>query len=212
MSPGSRLEEILRDPRVWQAGQATDRTCPIACSGWSQLDEALNGGWPLGQLTELLIDAHGIGEFTLLLPALRGLMARAGAQNGWAALVSAPHVPYAPALVQAGIDLSRLLLVRPGPEVDTLWAMEQVLRAQTCVAVMGWSGSRAVSPLRRLQLAAEASGAWAVLFRPAHARLSRSASPLRIHLFRERDGDRLMLSVIKRRGGPPVLVGVNVDE
>ncbi len=214
MSSGSRLDQLLRDPRVWLAGRVTARARATISSGWPEFDEVLNGGWPLGQLTELLIDAHGMGEFALLLPALRGLMMqrRHGAQNGWAALVSFPHIPYAPALTRAGIDLSRLLLARSERDADTLWAMEQALHAQACTAVMGWSGSRDTVSLRRLQLAAEASSAWTVLFRPAYLQSLRSPAPLRIRLLREPDRDRLVLRVLKRRDGPTVVVSVDTGK
>lgn len=210
-SPGSRLDQVLRDPRVWRAGRVTARARATVSSGWPELDEALNGGWPLGQLTELLIDAHGVGEFALLLPALRGLMMsqRRGTQDDWVALASFPHIPYAPALARAGIDLSRLLLIRSGRDSDTLWAMEQALHARACAAVVGWSDSRDVVSLRRLQLAAEAGNAWTVLFRSARLQSLRSPAPLRIRLLRESGRDRLELRVLKRRDGPAVVVGVD---
>lgn len=213
MSSEGRLREILRHPRIWQAGRAAARDGQMVSSGWSKLDKALNGGWPLAQLTELMVDAQGMGEFALLLPALRRLVSRerAGLSGGWVMLVAVPHIPYAPALVRAGLDPARLLLVRSRQETDTLWAMEQVLRARAVAAVLGWSQSRDGRALRRLQLAAETSGAWVVMFRPADARSSRSPAPLRIHVLCPQDTKRLRLSVFKRRGGPPVVVDLDTS-
>lgn len=212
MASGGQIDQLLQDSRLWQAGRVRAAAGATVPTGWSELDQALGGGWPLGQLTEFLIDTHGVGEFTLLLPGLR-MLANQQAQRGalkWVALVAPPYMPYAPALARSGMDVSSLLVIHPRRNMDMLWAMEQVLRSQTCTAVAGWSQSPDEVPLRRLQLAAEVSESWAILFRPAHLRSARSPAPLRIHLTRERVGTRLMLDVLKRRGGPPVRTGVDI--
>lgn len=200
-----RIDQLLQDPRIWQAGRVPDGAAATVPAGWPALDEALHGGWPLGQLTELLVEAHGVGELALLLPALRRLMdeRRHGEAGGWAALVAPPYLPYAPALAGAGIELSRLLVVRPAEPADAPWAMEQSLRSRACAAVFGWSEDLAAASMRRLQLASEASGAWTVLFRPARLRSSRSPAPLRVHLARSPGAERVVLNVLKRRAGPP---------
>lgn len=209
-----RIEQLLRDPRIWPARGTACAARAVVVTGWPSLDRALGGGWPLGQLTELLVDGSGAGEFTLLLPALARLLQPSpdGTEpGGWAALVAPPHVPYAPALRRAGVDLARLLVVQARREPDVLWAMEQALRPRSCAAVVGWSQAAGSSALRRLQLAAEESGAWVVLLRPAHRQRQRSPAPLRIGLRRGPQGQRLDLHVIRRRGGVPVTTGVDVD-
>lgn len=204
-----RIDQLLQDCRLWQAGRPGDATCATVSTGWPRLDHVLGGGWPLGQLTEFLIDAHGMGEFTLLLPALRMVTGGRDRPPGWVAMVSPPYMPYAPALARSGIDLTRLLVIHSRQGMDTLWAVEQALRSQACAAVMGWSETGDATALRRLQLAAEASASWAMLFRPSRRRSQRSPAPLRIHLAWERPG-YLKLNVLKRRGGPPVIAGVDV--
>jgi cell division inhibitor SulA/protein ImuA len=213
MDASDRIEQLLRDPRIWQAGQGAGAPAvPAIPTGWADLDEALGGGWPPGQLTELLVDDHGIGELTLLLPALIHLSWRGDDEaSRWVTLVAPPYIPYAPALSRAGIDLTRLLVVHSRQDVDTLWALEQALHSQTCAAVVGWSDAADEVVLRRLQLAAEASGAWTVLFRPARLRFARSPAPLRIHLAWEVRGRRIALEVLKRRGGPPAAAHVDVS-
>jgi hypothetical protein len=205
--------QLLQDPRIWQAGRSSSAACPAVPTGWPELDRALGGGWPLGQLTELLIDAHGLGEFTLLLPTLvrlTGWQSRPGEPLKWATLVAPPYIPYAPALARSGIDLARLLVIHSRQDMDTLWAIEQALRSQTCAVVVGWSETHDERPLRRLQLAAEASGTWAVLFRSSRLQAARSPAPLRIHLAWEQAGRRLMLNILKRRGGAPAVVSVDI--
>jgi len=206
-APGE-IERLLQDPRLWQAGRfsaATGRSLPTS---WAALDRALGGGWPCGQLTELLIDAHGVGEFSLLLPALARLDTSSDARgvSGWSMLVAPPHVPYAPALAHAGLDLSRVLVVHSRRDMDTLWAIEQAVRSQTCPAVVGWSQLDDENALRRLQLAAESACSWTVLIRPSRLHASRSPAPLRIRLRREEGTHHLLVDILKRRGGPPSTV------
>ena len=211
MDASDRIDQLLRDPRIWQAGQAASATQSAVPTGWADLDEALGGGWPLGQLTELLVDDHGVGELTLLLPTLIQLTWSDDNASRWVTLVSPPYIPYAPPLSRAGIDLTRLLVVHSRQDVDTLWAIEQALHSQTCAAVIGWSDAVDEVVLRRLQLAAEASGSWTVLFRPSRLRFVRSPAPLRIHLAWEEPGRRIALDVLKRRGGPPSAAHVDVS-
>ena len=77
--------------------------------------------------------------------------------------------------------------------------MEQALRSGACSAVLGWAGCRDRQSLRRLQLAAEQSGCFAVLFR----RLSdaRESSPAVLRLALEGGCDGLVLRILKNRGG-----------
>jgi hypothetical protein len=206
-----QIEQLLREARIWKPGQFSALSCATVPTGWPELDHALGGGWPLGQLTEILVDACGIGEFTLLLPALRRLVEHhPSGRSGWAVLIAPPYTPYAPALVRAGLDLSRLLLVRAAADIDTLWAMEQASHSGVCAAVVGWSDDAAPTPLRRLQLAAEAGAVWMVVFRPSRSAGMRSPAALRIHLARGRTNDHLELNVLRRRNGAPSRVGLRI--
>ncbi len=216
MQPQEQIERLLQDARIWQAGRPSTVAKARLASGWPELDGVLGGGWPLGELTELLVADHGVGELSLLLPALVRLTQGEGGKPDtarWVTLVAPPYIPYAPALEQAGINLSRLLVVQarraPDRDFDTLWAIEQALQSRSCGAVVGWSATREETALRRLQLAAEASGAWVVLFRGARLRQLRSPAPLRIELARTAEGHRYLLHILKRRGGPPAVATVN---
>lgn len=214
MRAQGQIEQLLQDARIWKAGQVAAASRATVATGWPDIDHVLGGGWPLGQLTEFLVDAHGFGEFTLLLPALRRLTDRhdqhAG-MSGWAALVAPPYTPYAPALARSGLDLSRLLLIDSGEDIETLWAMEQASRSGACSAVVGWSAISEPALLRRLQLAAESGNSWVVVFRPSRLMWSRSPAPLRIHLTWAQEAGHLMLSVLKRKGGAPLTVGVRLS-
>jgi hypothetical protein len=196
------LEHLLQHPALWRAREQGDAAGRVGLpTGHAALDRVLpGGGWPLQGLVEILADRTGIGELSLLLPALARLCAN-DHEGGWLACVSPPHPPYAPALAACGIDVSRILVVRAPPAE---WAMEQVLRSGACRAVLGWAPCRNGQSLRRLQLAAEQSRCLAVLFRSLRDAQQPSPAVLRIAL----EGTALGLTarILKSRGGHPASV------
>lgn len=192
------LAELLRHPALWRGGGAG--APETVSTGFRALDARLpGGGWPLATLVELLVPAAGVGEIRLLLPALRSLTA-AGTEPRWVAWLAPPHLPYAPALADAGLDPARMLVVRPRAGVDRLWAMEQALRSGACAAVLGWAGEARDPMLRRLKLAAEEGGTPAFLLRPAAHRGEATPAALRLALAVRDYG--LDVEVLKSRCGP----------
>jgi hypothetical protein len=197
--------------RVWHADElpAADVAGTLP-SGYASLDAELpGGGWPLGALTELLLDAPGCGELSLLMPAL----ARCGGPIVWvlphepaaaAADVPGAALPYAPALAAAGIDPARNLFVAPATPRESLWALEQSLRAPQLGALIGWlpagHGEAEFRALRRLHLLAGRQRALVFALREARAAAAPSPAALRLQLT-GRDGS-LEITLLKRRGRP----------
>jgi cell division inhibitor SulA/protein ImuA len=170
-------------------------------TGWPTLDAALpGGGWPLGTLVELLLPAHGVGELQLLVPALRTLAAEPLPAGAWLVWIAPPLAPYPPALAQAGLEPSRVLLVDAASTRDRLWAMEQALHSRSCGAVLAWLDEADDRWLRRLKLAAGSARTLAVLFRPLARRAQASPAALRLAL--EPQDESLEVQVLKSRGGP----------
>jgi hypothetical protein len=191
-----RLEDILQRQPVWR-GAGLAHCPPGVPTGFPALDAALPGrGWPRGALTELVGDARGIGELQLMLPALARLTA-SGKRMVW---LAPPHVPYAPALGAAGVDLAQLVVVQPARRRDALWAAEQVLRVPACQALLAWIPRLRYAELQRLAVAAEAGGGLAFLFRPAMAMHESSPASLRLAL--EAGAGELVVRLFKRRGAP----------
>jgi cell division inhibitor SulA/protein ImuA len=191
-----RLEDILQRQPVWR-GNGLAQCPPGVPTGFACLDGALPGrGWPRGELTELLGDASGIGELQLVLPALARL-STSGKRIVW---LAPPHLPYAPALAAAGVDLAQIVIVRPGGRRESLWAAEQVLRAAACQALLAWMPRVRYAELQRLAAAAEAGGGLAFLFRPAAAR--RESSPASLRLALQAGAGELVVHLFKRRGAP----------
>lgn len=189
---------------VWR-GKAASVARAVVPTGFDELDRFLpGGGWPVGALTEIFVARYGIGELSLLMPAMAALMSPERARK-WVAWVGPPFVPYAPALRQHGVDIDRLLMVHPTPSRrDRCWAVEQVVRSGSSAGVLAWLASVEGVALRRLQLAAELAECWLVLFRPESASLDRSPAALRLKLMRS--AARARLEIIKCRGGRPGVI------
>jgi len=191
------VAQLAQLPGVWRGGELEHAAQPVVSTGHAILDRELpGGGWPTGTLTEVLHDAAGIGEVSFLA----GALARASAGDRLIAWISPPHLPYAPALAAAGISLDRCLVVRPANRDDSLWAAEQALRSGACGAVLFWLPSDEYAWLRRLQMAAEAGRAMAVLFRSTAAQRLSTPAHLRVVLSREEGA--LEVRIPKRRGPP----------
>jgi cell division inhibitor SulA/protein ImuA len=205
------LEKVLENPRVWRGSSQVGTRSGLA-SGYPELDRCLpGGGWPPGALTEILIGQYGIGELRLLMPALARLSAEETqthygeyTEPRWIAWVAPPFQPYAPALQQCGIDLSRVLVVRPKDDSELLWSAEQALSSGTCAAVLLWPDTLGDQASRRLQLAAEKGHSWAIAFRPLSARQQPSAAALRLELQSTGQGTRV--HILKSRGGRPAVL------
>ena len=55
------LQELLRHPGLWRAGDRESRSETVVATGFARLDERLpGGGWPLGALVEICHKAEDI--------------------------------------------------------------------------------------------------------------------------------------------------------
>jgi hypothetical protein len=198
MSTRPLPENLLQRPDLWVGSRLA--AIAVESTGHAALDRLLpGGGWPLGALSEVLVPRSGVGEMQLILP----LLARLSKAGRRVAFVAPPHIPFAPALLAAGIDLQRCWVAEPGSAADGIWAIEQMLRCPAVGAVAGWLASADERVQRRLQLAAEdngnGSGAIGLLIRPPQARSQPSVAALRLAITPGQDGP--IVEVLKARGG-----------
>jgi hypothetical protein len=207
---GDALAEILADARVWKLKDASAATArPVWSTGSSSLDARLpGGGWPTASLIEVLLEDTGLGEVQLFLPALVACQGRA--ESPWLIWIAPPYEPYAPALAQQGIQLNRLLVVRPPSATEGLWAAEQALSSGVCAAVFLWLKGTDDRWLRRLKLAAEAGGALGVLFRPERHRYESSPATLRL-VVSKGETEAPHIDLLKVQGGRPGPVDIGDD-
>ncbi|AMK78311.1 MULTISPECIES: translesion DNA synthesis-associated protein ImuA [Methylomonas] len=158
----SALDQLLRSQAgIWRGLRSENQVWQVIPSGFAELDALLPcGGWPLGGVLEILSPCLGIGELSLLLPAMADLTQA----KRWIAWIAPPQQVYTPALLQAGIDLNYVLVVDCRQAADIPWSLEKLLRNGRCGMTLAWPRRLSDHQIRRLQLAAEAGSALAVLF------------------------------------------------
>jgi hypothetical protein len=118
-----RIRQLQAAPRSYLA---TLRT------GVEEVDALLpSGGFPLGQAVELCGEAAS-GRTSLALRAV----ASAHRELRLCAWVDGPKELYPPAAAALGVDLERLLVVRPQAFAQRVWAAVQLARSGTFTAVV----------------------------------------------------------------------------
>ena len=198
------LTGLLEKTGLWRASGIDGNDRQHCSTGFTRLDQELPGaGWPADGVTEFLHDSAGIGELRLLTPALARLSHE---QNRWVLFVSPPYIPYPPALAQAGIDLTRVIVSQPRAPKDYLWVLEKALASQSCSAVIAWPGRIHEKQIRRLQLASKEGYSWGILFRSGMSAKNASPAELRIRLrplpdsLPGQENSTVAVKILKRRG------------
>lgn len=156
------LDRLLQRPDVWR-GQMWQQTHVGYSTGFTELDaELADNGWPQSGICELFYDNVGQGELSLLFPLLRQILPAKRHEKHMAVptdtmvvFIAPPHIPYAPALQQQGIDVEKILWVDTQDRKEKLWAFEQALSSGACPLVLIWLDKLSTTEARRLQLASE---------------------------------------------------------
>lgn len=145
--------------------------------GVPELDRQLPGaGLLCSALHETLPATYGdtpaalgfsVALATLALEARRGPAVLVGARRCFRDFGS----PYGHGLHRLGLNVGRLIVVETPSDKDTLWAMEESLRAQTSLAMVigAVAADIDLTTSRRLTLAAAASGTPSLLMRGSAA-------------------------------------------
>lgn len=145
------LDQLLTQRRdIWLGTQRPAHA--VISTGKTELDQWLpTHGWPCSQLIELLPTPLGSGELTILLP----MLAQQTQHAKPVILISPPLIPCPQALIQAGVDLTHLVVIRS--QKNTLWAAEKALKSGLCGTLVIWPKAKEMSAvaIRRLQLAGE---------------------------------------------------------
>ncbi len=184
---------------------------PARLTAWPELDAVLpDHGLPRGVVE--LASPHALGGATsVALAVIRAAQHRE--EGAWCAWVDSEATLYAPAVAKAGVDLSRLLVVRPPPAVAGHVALK-VAQARACEVIVvdlsprTWSGGRSgrrrgLKPdvwVRKLALAAEESGASIVLLTDSLAPLA-APLPVALRLELVRAPGHMIVKIAKDRRG-----------
>jgi hypothetical protein len=184
----SRLRDEIRRIERRPARRAGALPCGVAA-----VDGLLPGGFPCGALSELR-GGPASGKTAVAL----SLMARLPG-GALAAFIDGHGELYPPAAAAMGVDLGRLLIVRPPPGDEgarlSLWAAEALLGSGAFAAVAidaaldrPWRGVEA--SLRRLVTAAEQGGAAGLWLSPPAGGAVRPPAVVRLDL--RVDGRRIV--------------------
>lgn len=155
-------------------------------SGWTFGAPEIDGWLPerrldAASLNEIKPEAYGDGPAALTFALLLAARHLGAGSAGHAAGASTSHLPtphlpsprlmvwcwptrtareagglYGPGLPALGIDPAQVLLVEGATTADTLWAMEESLGSGAAAIVVGCLDAVALTPARRLALAAQA--------------------------------------------------------
>jgi RecA/RadA recombinase len=119
------VDALLRDlgASLRRGGDETP-AAPCFPTGLAEIDRALGGGFPRGRVSEVVGPAC-CGRTSLAL----ALLARVTAQGELAVVVDGPDVFDAASAASAGVDLERVLWVRPTGLGEALRSVEHVLQA-----------------------------------------------------------------------------------
>lgn len=190
------LEQLLRRGDVWRGQSQRFAHQAAVDTGHSILNDALlHKGWPLASLVEICQpNIGGQSEWLLMAPALRQLTV------GYTVLLNPPAMPFAAGLIQLGLDLDRLLIVRTAHKSDFLASFVELTRSEICAAVLAWQPKQNLSytELRKCLLAAADRQGLTLLFRPAN--VQKQSSPAVLRILTKLNDQTLELHIFKQKG------------
>lgn len=153
------------------------RDVQVVTSGFAPLDRILPaGGLRRGTLVEWLAAGPGSGAGLLALVAAR----EACWQQGPLVIVDRRRQFSPLPLFALGMTAAEIVIVHPANHGDEHWAIDQALRWPAVGAVVAWPERIDGGTFRRLQLAAETSGAIGCFVRPGRARCDPTWADVRL--------------------------------
>jgi hypothetical protein len=188
------LEQLLRRDDLWRGHSRRFTAQPSVDTGHASLNgELLHKGWPLGALVEICQRGFQ-GEWQLFMPALLAL------HPGLIVLLNPPAEPFSQALLQAGMDLDRLVVINAPDKTRFLACFTELARTSGCGAILGWQPRDhfTYTEVRKCLLAASEGAGLPILFRPSAVQQQSSPAPLR--LFSQVVPDGLEVTVFKQKG------------
>ena len=208
--PANLLERL---PMHFRHGEPSGQA--VLPLGFSELDDALpDGGLPRGAVTEVVVHGRAALATSTALMACKSAQREAVARGGEApfcAFIDPTATLHGPGVAAAGVDLERLLVVRPPLEALSRTAIRVVESQAFSVVVVDAAGIPGASidialggwprVVRRLALAAEESRTTVLLVTDGEARRPLPLPvAMRVELARA-EVDRLTVRIAKERRG-----------
>lgn len=180
---------------LWQANHSHHEKQSELHTGYQELDNALQGGFPEHGVIDIR-SPIGIGELRLLLPSI--LLRQQQNIAELTTIIAPPMDINAEMWAEFGLSLERVMVIKPKSEQDILWSTEQSLKSGCCHSVIIWHSRLSVAQIRRLQLAAETGNSLLfIIHQPIQEHISLPVS-LGLHLSPAKAGVRAQ--VTKRKG------------
>jgi len=153
--------------RRFAGGEAELRsTGALSSTGIESLDALLpEQGFLPGTVCEWKSPPGGTGACSLLLRSLRDAMTRHPSSQ--VAVFTRRGQFCAEAFALAGVDLSRVIVLRPRDRSEWLWSLEQTLRCPGVLATVSERPHCSSIESRRLKVAAERGGGLGLFFQQA---------------------------------------------
>ncbi|WP_242521763.1 cell division inhibitor SulA [Motiliproteus sp. SC1-56] len=115
-----------------------------------------------GKLTEIILADEDEYNFQLLMP----LLAQLSRDDRWFAWIAPPLKLPKAWLLQAGIDINKIILLQPSGSHSALKLARRALETGTCHAVISWPGDLRQQDREELEAAARHGQSHAILVRP----------------------------------------------
>jgi len=155
------VENLRTKLRQLEGGQSASR--PALPFGIAAIDGRLpDGGLAMGALHEVAGGGNGAVDGAAAALFAAGIVARTKGKILWCVT---QHDLFAPALSQAGLSMRRVIFVDAGDEKTVLACFEEGLRHGGVTGVVAEVARLSMATSRRLQLAAETSGAIGIAIR-----------------------------------------------
>lgn len=197
------LEQLLRRPDIWRGHSHAFVPQTVIDSGYPELNQALQQGWPSASMVEVCQHYHA-SEWYLFHPAINALMQTSPYAH--LALLNPPALPFISGLQHWKIDTQRLLVIQTNSPQEFVTSFCELSQSPACPIVLAWQNQpntkRAqnlnYTQLRKLQLSASEQEGLYVLFRDARAQEQSSPASLRLSIQTQRDN--LHIHIFKQKG------------
>lgn len=127
----------------------------------TQSQNPLNHGMA-GKITQIIMPDEDEYNFQLLMP----LLAQLSRDDRWFAWIAPPLKLPKGWLLEAGIDINKIMMLQPKGDNDTLELARKALTTGTCHAVISWPGQLQQEELTLLEQAAKQGKSHAILIQP----------------------------------------------
>lgn len=193
-NPDCTLNRLLGRSDIWRGQTKSLDVLAVMNTGYEALDAALlNGGWPTRSLVEVCQKGFQQQEWRIFEPVLK-------AGSNYVVLLNPPLMPFCQAMIQGGIDLDRVIVVRVSTAADFLASFVELARTASCDILLAWQQPYALSytELRKCLLATNDGSGLCVLFRAENAR--QQSSPATLRLLSEITSSDIQLTLFKQKG------------